>query len=141
MSRKNCKLCDHFIISTQVYFSANRLVIVIPKGCYNNNENYCIVVAQKIPDNTTVKAKVFIQIEGGSVLYPVTKCNCQPITACAIHTRTKYCMRVCTSPDGGIFKMLNTPYCYSGDNLKSIDGTPAETESEHEHKQGGIYNA
>lgn len=125
MSCKNvCKLCDKLIISTAVAFTAGTgLVITIPEGSYNDGCKYCLVVAQTIPAATTITAPVFIQIGTGTELYPVNKCDCTQVTACGIRTRTKYSMRVETSPASGIFKLLGKPCCQPNNNLRSINGT------------------
>ena len=92
MACKNvCKLCDKLVISTAVTFTNGNLVITIPAGSYNNNEKYCIVIAQSIPTTTTIGAPVYIQIGTGTELYPLTKRNCRQVTACGVRTRTKYC--------------------------------------------------
>ena len=123
MSCKNiCKLCDRLIISQAVAFTGGNLVITIPEGSYRNCEKYCIVIAQAIPDTTTINAPVVIQIGDGTVLYPLTKCNCAQATACSIRTRTKYSTRVSTTPTGGTFKLLGNPACAPNNNLTAING-------------------
>ena len=119
-----CRLCDRLILSQSVVFtSGTGLIITIPEGAYNNGQKYCIVIAQTIPAETTISAPVFIQIGGGSVLYPLDKCDCTQATACGIRTRTKYSTRVETTPTGGIFKLLGNICCAPNNNLRSINGT------------------
>ena len=119
-----CRLCDRLILSQSVVFtSGTGLIITIPEGAYNNGQKYCIVIAQTIPAETTISAPVFIQIGGGSVLYPLDKCDCTQATACSIRTRTKYSTRVETTPTGGIFKLLENICCAPNNNLRSINGT------------------
>lgn len=119
-----CRICDRLVISTAVAFTAGTgLVITIPAGSYNDCEKYCIVVAQAIPDTTTINAPVFIQIGDGEVLYPLNKCDCSQLTACGIRTRTKYATRVSTTPTGGAFKLLGKTSCAPSNNLTAIDGT------------------
>lgn len=119
-----CRLCDRLILSQSVVFtSGTGLIITIPGGAYNNGQKYCIVIAQTIPAETTISAPVFIQIGGGSVLYPLDKCDCTQATACSIRTRTKYSTRVETTPTGGIFKLLGNVCCAPNNNLRSINGT------------------
>ena len=129
MACKNvCKLCDKLIISTAVAFTAGTgLVITIPEGSYADGCKYCIVVAQAIPDATTITAPVFIQIGTGTVLYPLNKCDCTQATACSIRTRTKYATRVETNATGGVFKLLGKVACAPNNNLTSIDGTAPAT--------------
>lgn len=120
----NCKICDRLIISTAVTFTAGTgLVINIPEGSYRDGEKYCIVVAQAIPDATTINAPVFITIGAGTVLYPLNKCDCTQATACSIRTRTKYSTRVETSATTGVFKLLGKVCCAPNNNLTAIDGT------------------
>ena len=119
-----CRLCDRLILSQSVVFtSGTGLIITIPEGAYNNGQKYCIVIAQTIPAETTISAPVFIQIGGGSVLYPLDKCDCTQATACSIRTRTKYSTKVETTPTGGIFKLLGNVCCAPNNNLRSINGT------------------
>lgn len=129
MACKNvCKLCDKLIISTAVAFTAGTgLVITIPEGSYADGCKYCIVVAQAIPDATTITAPVFIQIGTGTVLYPLNKCDCTQATACSIRTRTKYATRVETNATGGVFKLLGKVACSPNNKLTSIDGTAPAT--------------
>lgn len=124
MACKNvCALCKRLVISTAVAFTGGNLVITIPAGAYNNGCKYCIVVAQAIPDTTTINSPVFVQIGTGTELYPLTRKNCAQVTACGIRTRTKYSVCVVTTPTGGSFRMLGQPCCSPSNNLTSIDGT------------------
>ena len=72
MSCKNvCKLCDRLIISQAITFTGGNLVVNLPAGSYNNNEKYCIVLAQAIPETTTINAPVVITIGTGTQQYPL----------------------------------------------------------------------
>lgn len=120
----NCKICKNLIISSTVTFTAGTgLIINIPEGSYADGCKYCIVVAQSIPDATTITAPVFISIGDGTVLYPLNKCDCTQATACSIRTRTKYSTKVETTPTGGIFKLLGNVCCAPNNNLRAVDGT------------------
>lgn len=124
MACKNvCKLCDNLVISTAVAFTGGNLVITIPAGSYTNGCKYCIVIAQTIPDTTTINAPVVIQIGAGTEQYSLTKCNCAQVTACGVRTRTKYCTVVSTNATGGTFKLLGKPSCAPDNSLAAIDGT------------------
>ena len=124
MACKNvCRLCDRLILSQAVTFTGGNLVINLPAGAYNNNQKYCIVVAQAIPDTTTINAPVFITIGTGTELYPLTTKSCRTVTACGIRTRTKYCTCLETSATSGTFRMLGQPCCSPTNQLRSIDGT------------------
>lgn len=119
----NCRLCDRLIISQAVTFTAPNLIINLPAGAYQNCEKYCIVVAQAIPDATTINAPVFITIGDGTELYPLNQCNGVQATASGIRTRTRYATKVTTTATGGAFRLLGKICCYPTDNLTSIDGT------------------
>lgn len=124
MSCKNsCKLCGRIVISQAVTFTAGTLIINIPAGSYRNNEKYCLVVAQNIPAAATISAPVVITIGTGTVQYPLTECDCRQVTACGIRTRTRYSVRVRTTPTGGSFQMLGKGCCAPNNDLVSIDGT------------------
>lgn len=129
MACKNvCRLCDRLIISTAVTFTAGTgLVITIPEGSYSDGCKYCIVIAQAIPEATTITAPVFIQIGAGTELYPLNLCDCTQATACSIRTRTKYSTRVETSAITGVFKLLGKVACAPNNNLTAIDGTAPTT--------------
>lgn len=119
----NCRLCDRLILSQAVTFDGANLIINLPAGAYQNCCEYCIVVAQAIPAATTINAPVFITIGTGTVLYPLNKCNCAQATACSIRTRTRYAVRVSTTPTGGSFRLLGRICCAPNNDLTSIDGT------------------
>lgn len=124
MACKNvCRICDHLAISEAVAFTGGNLVITLPENSYRNGEKVCIVVAQTIPEETTITAPVVIQIGTGSEQYPLTTRCCAPVTACGIRTRTRYATRVVTSAAGAVFRMLGKPACQPNYNLESINGT------------------
>lgn len=123
MSCRNiCRLCPRLIISESVTFTAPNLIINLPAGAYQANEKYCIVVAQAIPDATTINAPVFVTIGDGTELYPLNRCNGVQATASGIRTRTRYATCVTTTATGGAFRLLGKICCYPTDNLTSIDG-------------------
>ena len=124
MSCKNvCRLCRNLIISAEITFEAPNLVINIPAGSYGDCQKYCIVIAQTIPDDTTITAPVFITIGDGTELYPLNRCDGTQVTANQINTRTKYSTRVATTATGGSFNLLSR-LCGAKDNgLTAIDGT------------------
>lgn len=118
-----CKLCDKLVISQDVTFDGTNLVINIPAGSYSDGCKYCIVVAQTIPAATTINAPVVVTIGAGTVLYPLTRCDCAQVTACGIRTRTRYSTRVVTTPTGGSFRLMGKTCCAPNNALLSIDGT------------------
>lgn len=122
MTCKNtCKLCKNLIISTNVVFNADlgNLYIQIPEGSYNDDQKYCIVVAQTIPADTVIGAPVYIQMGTGNA-YPLQKKNCTQATACSIRTRTKYSTVVKTSATGGVFRLCGDVACAPSNNLTAI---------------------
>ena len=124
-----CNLCPNLVISQSVNFTDGNLVIVVPSGTYENGRKICIVIAQSIPESTTITAPVMIQVGTGTTLYPLQNRCCAQVTACGIRTRTKYATRVATSATGGVFKMLGNPACSPSNNLTSINGTAPTTDT------------
>lgn len=131
MACKNvCRLCDKLILSTSVAFSGGNLVITIPDDEYKNGCKYCLVIAENIPNDTTINAPVVIQIGTGTQQYPLTNRCCAQVTACAVRTRTKYSTVVSTSATGGTFRLLGNPSCSPNNRLASINGTAPATTTE-----------
>lgn len=118
-----CRICDRLILSQSVTFTGGNLIVNIPAGSYNDGEKYCIVIAQSLPTATTINAPVYVTIGAGTVLYPLTKCNCAQVTACGLRTRTRYAVRVSTTPTGGSFRILGRTCCAPHNALRSINGT------------------
>ena len=118
-----CRLCDRLVLSQTVTFADGTLTINLPAGSYANGEKYCIVIAQAIPDTTTITAPVAITIGDGTEEYPLTNRCCAQVTACSLRTRTRYSTVVSTSATGGTFKMLGKGSCAPRNNLAAIDGT------------------
>lgn len=121
-----CKLCNKLIISDAVTYTAatNSLTIDIPAGTYYRGQKYCIVVAQAIPDTTTITALVYISIGGDTTtLYPLVRCNCTQVTACSMRTRTKYSTVVVTDSATGSFKLLGDVPCSPNSALASLPVT------------------
>ena len=117
-----CRLCDCLVLSQAVTFADGTLTINLPAGSYANGEKYCIVIAQAIPEATTITAPVVITIGSGTEEYPLTNRCCAQVTACALRTRTRYSIVVSTSATGGTFKMLGKGACAPVNNLTAIDG-------------------
>lgn len=132
-----CRICDRIRISTAVAFTGGNLVITLPAGSYEDDEKYCIVVAQTIPSATTINAPVVIQIGTGTQQYPLQKCDCTQCTACNIRTRTRYATVVHTSPTTGVFRLLGRVCCAPNNDLQSINGTaPVTTAGTEENGNG-----
>ena len=120
------KLCERLIISDSVTFTNNTLVINIPQGNYCNNTKYCIVVAQNIPDTTTINAPVEITIGTGTTSYPLVYCDCTNVYACSINRRTRYSVCVSTNISSGVFKLLGRlPCSQCANNLASLPAPAA----------------
>ena len=122
-----CTMCRRLRISQNVAFSNGTLIINLPAGSYNDGEKICIIVAQTIPATTTIAAPVVVTVGEGTQQYPLTKCNCAPVTACSIRTRTRYSVCVNTTATGGTFRLLGKPCCAPNNRLTSINGTAPET--------------
>lgn len=122
------RLCKNLVVSTAVTFADGTLTINIPDGVYSNCCKYCIVVAQTIPTETTITAPVVITIGDGTTTYPLVNCNCAPVTACSINTRTRYSTVVSTNTTSGSFRLLGKlPCSRCSDNLASLPVADAAT--------------
>ena len=116
-------LCPRLILSEDVTFADDTLTINIPAGSYNDRGQYCIVVAQAIPDDTTISALVVVTIGDGTVEYPLlNRCGVQ-LTAAALRTRTVYSTVVSTNTTSGVFRITGRFACAPVNNLTAIDGT------------------
>lgn len=121
------RLCKNLIISSSVTFTDGNLVINIPQGTYSNNCKYCIVVAQTIPTTTTINAPVVITIGTGTTQYPLLNCDCTPVTACSINSRTRYSVCVSTSISNGVFKLTGRIPCSTCRNVAPSLPIPTTT--------------
>ena len=103
-----CKMCPHLILSQSLTFNpqANVVVVGLPAGTYIAGEKYCIVIAQAIPVNVTTSATVTAVIGTATTQYPINNCDCTPLTACGLKTRTRYSTRLITTAAGASFRML-----------------------------------
>mgnify|MGYP006954149427 FL=1 len=120
------RLCDRLVISSGVTFANNTLVINIPQGNYANKEKYCIVVAQNLPDTTTITAPVVITIgTDTATTYPLLNGDCTNVTACAINRRTRYSVCVHTDIASGVFKLLGKIPCSQCSNYLASLPAPA----------------
>ncbi len=124
------RLCPRLIYSTAVTFTAPNLIIDLPAGAYNDNADYCIVITEAIPAATTRGAPVFFTIGGGTELYPFVDCDGVQLTERNIDTRTRYSVRVDTTPTGGSFRLLGRACVMRfNNNLTSIDGTAPDADA------------
>lgn len=124
----NCKLCKHLIISQAINFDAttNTLIVDLPAGNYGNCFNYCIIFAQSLPASTTINAPVVFSIGGGATQYPFLNCDCTPILASQIRTRTKYKTKVSTAVGTGVFKYVGN-CCLPSNSTTTLQSIPAPT--------------
>lgn len=118
-----CRLCDKIRISQSITFTDGNLIVNLPSGSYNNNQKYCIILAQTIPTTATIGAPVVFTIGAGTVQYPLVNKCCRPVTACGVRTRTRYSTVIETTASSAVFKMLGRPCCQPNNNLTSVDGT------------------
>lgn len=105
------KLCNRLVISQAVTFAGDTLTINLPEGNYMNGEKYCIIVAQNIPEETTIGASVVITIGTDTTEYPLMNCDCTNVQACAINRRTRYSVCVYTNIASGVFKLIGKIPC------------------------------
>lgn len=119
----SCRLCNNLVISTAVAFDAttNTLNITLPNIGFRNCEKVCILVAQEIPEATTINALVNIVIEGST--YPLVAFNCLQVTACQIKEGYVYPTRIITNQVTGSFKLLVDPkqVCQSTARLLPVE--------------------
>ena len=127
----NCnKMCPRAIYSNSVSVitidGTDTLVIDIPAGTYGNCKRYCLFIIQAIPSTATINMPVAISIGGmTTTVYPLTRCDCSQVTACAVRTRTRYPVLVATSGAGGVFKVLKGLSCAPSNCLASLPVTTA----------------
>lgn len=125
MSCPNNCLCERLILSQAVTFATGVLTINLPAGSYGNCEKYCLVIAQEIPDETTISATVVITIGADTTTYPLLNCDCTSVNACQIEYRRKYPVRVYTSIQDGVFKLTERIGC--GRCVSAAAALPIET--------------
>lgn len=120
------KLCKNLVISQGITFTNNTLVINLPAANYGDGCKYCIVVAQNLPDTTTITAPVVFTIgDDTTTTYPLLDCGCAPVYACSINKRTRYSTKVDTGIGTGSFKLLEKLPCSSCPNR--LASLPAPT--------------
>ena len=132
----NCnRLCPKAIFSNSVTVvtvnGVDTLVIDIPSATYSDNCRYCLFIIQAIPATATINMPVAISIGGvTTTVYPLVRCNCSQVTACAIRTRHKYSVLVSTNAAGGVFKVLKGLSCAPNNALASLPVEPTVTPAE-----------
>lgn len=122
---RNCQLCKNLVFSDSITVvtvdGTDTLVIDIPTGVYADRQRVCLVLTQTIPTTATITMPVAISIGGDTTtVYPVVKCDCTPVTACALRTRKKYALRVSTTATSAVFKSLGGLACSPNNTLTTI---------------------
>lgn len=126
---RNCRLCDKFILSQSIVFNPtfNQLIVDLPAGNYGNCTKYCIVLAQSIPENTTINAQVVFTIGGNQTVgYPFLNKDCTPIYASQVRTRRVYPTRVNTAVNTGVFKYIGNN-CLPASPKNATNSLPVST--------------
>ena len=122
------KLCPRLVLSQSVTFADDALTINIPAGSYENEQKYCIVVAQSIPTETTIAAPVVITIgDDTTTTYPLLKQNCTPVYAASINSRTRYSTIVHTGIQEGVFTLTGRLPCSQCINAPAALPLPTTT--------------
>lgn len=121
----NCKLCSRSIISQSITFNGTSLVVNLPNDNYGNKQKYCIILAQSIPDETTINAPVVFTIGTGTVQYPFVNNDCTPILASQVRTRRVYRTKVSTGVNDGVFKYVGD-CCLPSNSTTVLDSIPVD---------------
>ena len=121
----NCKLCSRSIISQSITFNGTSLVVNLPNDNYGNKQKYCIILAQSIPDETTINAPVVFTIGTGTVQYPFVNDDCTPILASQVRTRRVYRTKVSTGVNNGVFKYVGD-CCLPSNSTTVVDSIPVD---------------
>lgn len=132
MCKNSCNECERKIFSTAITVitvdGTDTLVIDVPNQTFRNCQRGCIVLIQNIPATATIDMPVAISIGGDTtVVYPLVRCDCSQITACALRTRRRYPFKVATTATGGVFKILKNLSCSPNNNLLTIPSSTATT--------------
>lgn len=133
MCNNSCRECPRKVYSSSVTVvtvdGTDTLVIDVPQQSFMNCARGCLVITQNIPTTATIAMPVAISIGGVTdPVYPVVCCDCSPVTACALRTRTRYPFTVATTPTGGVFKIRKNLSCAPDNALVSIPAPTAPTE-------------
>lgn len=129
--KNDCKVCDRIVFSNSITVSGSNLVVNIPAGTYINRCRFCLVLVQTIPTTATINMPVVVTIGTDTTQYPMVKCDCASVTACALRTRTRYPMMVVTTATSGSFRVLRNLACAPVNVLTSLPA-PTVTQSETE---------
>lgn len=126
---RNCRLCNRLILSQDLVYdpTEDALQVNLPANSYGNGERYCIVIAQSIPDDTTVNAQVVFTIGADdTTTYPFINRNGTPIYASQLRTRTIYPTVVNTAVETGVFRYVGNR-CLPSNSTTTIQALPVPT--------------
>lgn len=118
----SCKICNNLIISTALTWTGSALEVTLPSGAYADGACYCIAIAQSIPAAATVDAPVVLLIGDSITQYPLQTCAGRPVTASRLHSRTKYPVRVETTPTSAVFRLRGRSCGCGNNNLPAVSG-------------------
>lgn len=118
----SCNICKRLVISTAVAWTGSALTVTLPAGSYADGVCYCVVIAQSIPTAATVDAPVMLLIGEGTEQYPLKTCGGRPVTAARFHARTKYPVRVETTPTSAVFRLRGRISACGNNNLPAVSG-------------------
>lgn len=116
----NCFFCRRFVQSVSVTVVGTSLVVNIPDARYNNGTRLCLGILQEVPDAATINMPVVITIGADTTQYPLVRCDGNPVTASNIAYRGLYKVRIQTSTDSAVIKVLGGLCCLPRNNLLSI---------------------
>lgn len=122
------QLSNNLIISSDVTFAGTTLAINIPAGSYSTCQKYGLVIAQALPDDTTIAANVVITIGDDETTYPLVNCDGTNVSAYQIAYRTVYPVRVRTNVQSGVFQLQNRMGCHNYGNVYNALPIPAPAE-------------
>lgn len=124
-----CNICERIVFSNSITVTGETLVINIANGSYADCQKFCLILIQNIPDTATINMLVGITIGTDTTVYPMVRCDCTQVTACALRTRTRYPMKVATTATSAVFKVLRNLSCAPDNRLAAVPvpATPAPT--------------
>lgn len=124
-----CNICERIVFSNSITVTGGTLTINIPAGSYADCQKFCLILIQNIPDTATINMPVGITIGTDATIYPMVRCDCTQVTACALRTRTRYPMKVATTATSAVFKVLRNLSCAPDNRLAvvPVPATPAPT--------------
>ena len=125
MCNNSCSECRRKVYSDDVSVvtinTVPTLVIDVPQQSFTNCQRGCLVITQNLPDDATIYMPVAISIGGvTTTVYAVVACDCSPVTACALRTRTRYPFKVSINGANATFKILRNLSCAPQNNIATI---------------------